>query len=83
MITLYLDTHIALAFQRDGVKLRCKKLLNLKLVELLDGEYTSTTVMLTKKDVLCNSTKKWMCEDTVLLIKRKSMINIQCQHLKS
>jgi len=40
--------------ERDGVKLRCKELLDTGLIELLDREYTYTTVMSAKKDVLGN-----------------------------
>ena len=40
--------------ERDGVKLRCKELLEAGLVELSDGEYACATVMPAKKDVLRN-----------------------------
>jgi len=49
--------------ERDGVKVRCKELLDAGLVELLDGEYACATVMPAKKDVLGNWTEKRMCGD--------------------
>lgn len=49
--------------ERDGVKVRCKELLDAGLVELSDGEYACATVMPTKKDVLGNWTEKRMCGD--------------------
>ena len=39
------------------------ELLSTKLVELLDGEYACANVMLAKKDILGNWTKKRMCGD--------------------
>ncbi len=49
--------------ERDGVKLRCKELLDAGLVELSDGEYACATVMPAKKDILGNWTEKRMCGD--------------------
>ncbi len=46
--------------ERDGVKLRCKDLLDAGLIELSDGEYACATVMPAKKDVLGNWTEKRM-----------------------
>jgi hypothetical protein len=37
-------------FESNGIKLRCKELLDAEFVELLDGEYACATMMPVKKD---------------------------------
>jgi hypothetical protein len=65
--------------ERDLIWNRTLDLLEARLVELLHGEYASTTVMLTKKDVHGNYTDRWMC---VLSIGRLSSISMPCLHLR-
>jgi len=49
--------------ERDLIRSRTLDLLEAGLVELSHGEYTSTTVMLAKKDVHGNYTDRRMCGD--------------------
>jgi hypothetical protein len=49
--------------ERDGVKLRYKELLDVRLVKLSNGQYACAMVMLAKKYVLGNWTKKHMYGD--------------------
>jgi hypothetical protein len=49
--------------ERDSIWNRTLDLLEVGLVELLHGEYASTTVMLAKKDVNGNYTDRRMCGD--------------------
>jgi len=55
------------------VKLRCKELLDAELIELSNGEYVYTMVILAKKDVLENWTKKQMCSDYHLINKKTKL----------
>jgi hypothetical protein len=49
--------------ERDLIWNRTLDLLEVGLVELSHGEYASTIVMPTKKDVHSNYTNRWMCGD--------------------
>jgi hypothetical protein len=49
--------------ERALVQAQIVKLLDASLVKLSKGEYVSTTMMPTKKDILGNSTKHRMCGD--------------------
>ena len=49
--------------EREGVRMRCTKLLSMELVELSDGEYICATIMLAKKDIFGNWIEKQMCGD--------------------
>jgi hypothetical protein len=49
--------------ERDLIRNRTLDLLEVGLMELLHGEYASTTVMLAKKDVHGNYTDRQMCGD--------------------
>ncbi len=49
--------------ERALVQARTIELLDVGLVELFKGEYASTTVMLTKKDIFDNWIEHYMCGD--------------------
>jgi len=49
--------------ERALVQAQTTKLLDTSLVELSKGEYASTIVMLAKKDIFGNWTKRCMCGD--------------------
>jgi hypothetical protein len=52
------------------VYVRTTKLLDANLVELLKGDYASTIMMPTKKNIFGNWTKLYMCGDYCLVNKR-------------
>jgi hypothetical protein len=56
--------------ERALVQVQIAKLLDAGLVELLKGDYASTTMMLTKKDIFGNWTEQCMCGDYHLINKR-------------
>ncbi len=53
--------------ERDLIRNWTLDLLNVRLVELSNGEYASTTVMPTKKDIHGNYTNRQMCGDYYLI----------------
>jgi hypothetical protein len=56
--------------ERALIQVRTIKLLDVGLVELFRGEYASTTLMLTKKDIFGNWIECRMCGDYRLVNKR-------------
>jgi hypothetical protein len=53
--------------ERDLIRSWTLDLLKVRLVELSNGEYASTTVMPTKKDIHGNYTNRQMCGDYYLI----------------
>jgi hypothetical protein len=55
--------------EKDLVYVQTTKLLDANLVELLKGDYASTIMMPTKKNIFGNWTKRYMCGDYRLVNK--------------
>lgn len=65
-------------YERIGVQAHCDEL-DTSLVELSIGDYVCATVMLSKKDIFGNWTKKEMCVDYRLVNKNKNKTITGCQ----